>query len=76
MENKEFQINLKCLFCGCDLKGDTEKEVKSGDMLKCQECGELNDYDSLMDVAMEEGKAAAVDYAKDEISKMLKNIFK
>ena len=76
MEDKEFHITLKCLFCGCDLKGDTEKTYESGDMLKCQECGEQNDYDSLVEVAIEEGKASAVDYAKEEISKMLKDIFK
>lgn len=76
MENKEFHISLKCLFCGSELKGDTEKEYKSGDMLKCQECGELNDYDSLKEVAIEEGKAAVASYAKDEISNMLKDIFK
>ena len=76
MEDKELHIRLKCLFCSCDLKGDTEKKYESGDMLKCQECGELNDYDSLMEVAVEEGKAVAVDYAKEEIAKMLKGIFK
>ncbi len=76
MEDKEFHITLKCLFCGCDLKGDTDKKYQSGDMLKCQECGELNDYDSLMAVAVEEGKASPVDYAKEEIIKMLKGIFK
>jgi hypothetical protein len=76
MEDKEFHITLKCLFCGCDLKGDTEKKYQSGDMLKCQECGELNDYDSLVEVAVEEGKVSAVDYAKEEVAKMLKGIFK
>ncbi len=76
MEDKKFYIALKCLFCECDLKGDTEKTYQSGDMLKCQECGELNDYDSLIDVAVEEGKATAADYAKEEIEKMLKGIFK
>lgn len=76
MEDKEFHITLKCLFCGCDLKGDTEKEFQSGDMLKCQECGELNDYDSLVEVAIEEGKASVADYANKEVAKMLKGIFK
>lgn len=76
MEDKEFHITLKCLFCGCDLKGDTEKKFQSGDLLKCQECGELNDYDSLMEVAVEEGKASVADYANKEIAKMLKGIFK
>lgn len=76
MEDKEFHITLKCLFCGCDLQGDTGKEFQSGDMLKCQECGELNDYDSLSEVAIEEGKASVADYAKNEATKMLKGIFK
>jgi DNA-directed RNA polymerase subunit RPC12/RpoP len=76
MENKELHITLKCLFCGCDFKGDTEKKYQSGDMLKCQECSELNDYDSLMARAIDEGKAAAAEYAKEEIEKMLKGIFK
>lgn len=76
MEDKEFHITLKCLFCGCDLKGDTEKKFQSGDLLTCQECGELNDYDSLMEVAVEEGKASVADYANKEIAKMLKGIFK
>lgn len=74
MENIDFHITLKCLFCGCDLKGDTEKTYQSGDTLKCQECGELNDYDSLVAVAIEEGKASAVDYAKEELAKMLKGL--
>ncbi|KPC54571.1 hypothetical protein [Amantichitinum ursilacus] len=76
MEDKQFKITLKCLFCGCDLKGDTEKTHQSGDMLKCQECGEFNDYDSLMEVGLEEGKALAVEYANNEIAKMLKGLFK
>ena len=76
MEDKEFRITVKCLFCGCDLKGDTERKYQSGDMLKCQECGELNDYDSLIEVAVEEGKASVGDYANKEIAKMLKDIFK
>lgn len=76
MQNKTFEINLKCLFCDCNLEGDTGKEYVSGDMLKCQACGELNDYDELKEVAIDEGKQVAAEYAKDEIVKMLKNKFK
>ena len=76
MENKQFSISLKCLFCDCELQADAEKEFASGDMLKCQECDELNDYDALIDVASDEGKALAEDYAKREIEKMLKKSFK
>lgn len=76
MENKRFTIPLKCLFCDCELQGGTEKEFSSGDMLECQECGELNDYDALIDVAADEGKELAEKYAKEEIQKMLKKTFK
>ena len=76
MENKRFEISLKCLFCDCELQSDTEKEFSSGDMLECQECGELNDYDALIDVAADEGKEVAAKYAKEEIEKMLKKAFK
>jgi hypothetical protein len=76
MKDKSFTVNLKCLFCDCPLEGDAEKEYSSGDMLKCQNCEELNDYDALIDVAADEGKSVVADYAKDEISKMLKKAFK
>ncbi|MEN6620452.1 MAG: hypothetical protein ABFD50_02730 [Smithella sp.] len=76
MRDKTFTVQLKCLFCDCPLEGDTEKEFSSGDMLECQNCHELNDYDALIDVAADEGKAIVADYAKSEIEKMLKNTFK
>jgi hypothetical protein len=76
VENKQFKVSLKCLFCDCELQGNTEKEFSSGDMLECQECGELNDYDALIDVAVDEGKEIAAKYAKEEIQKMLKKAFK
>lgn len=76
MKNKRFTISLKCLFCDCELQGDAEKEFSSGDMLRCQECGELNDYDALIDVASDEGKELAEKYAKEEIEKILKKAFK
>jgi hypothetical protein len=76
VENKQFKVSLKCLFCDCELQGNTEKEFSSGDMLECQECGELNDYNALIDVAADEGKEIAAKYAKEEIEKMLKKAFK
>ena len=74
MKDKTITINLKCLFCDCPLTGDTEKEYSSGDLLKCQECEELNDYDALMDVAADEGKTVMAEYAQSEIEKMVKKI--
>jgi len=76
MEDKSFSISFKCIFCDCDLDGDTEQEFTSGNMIKCQECGELNDYDALIELATEEGKEVVTEYTQSEIEKMLKKAFK
>ena len=76
MEDMSFSIELKCLFCDSVLQGDTEKEYASGDMIECQECSELNDYDALIEIASEEGEQKVAEYAQDEIAKMLKKAFK
>ncbi|MBS4051957.1 MAG: hypothetical protein KGZ69_12225 [Methylomonas sp.] len=76
MENKTFNILRKCLFCGCELKGAPQKQYASGDMIKCKQCEEMNDYNSLQEVALEKGKGEVLQYAKVEISKMLKKAFK
>lgn len=76
MEDKSFTVELKCLFCDCVLEGDTEIEYVSGDMLKCQECEELNDYDALINIASDEGQKLMADYAQSEIEKIFKNRLK
>ncbi|MCL2915739.1 hypothetical protein L2725_18450 [Shewanella corallii] len=76
MKGKSFTVELKCFFCDCSLEGVAEKEYVSGDMLECQNCHDLNDYDALIDVAAEEGKNLVADYAQQEIEKMLKKAFK
>lgn len=76
MKDNNFTVELQCLFCDCPLEGSTEGEYVSGDMLKCQNCHELNDYDALIDVAAEEGKALVADYAQKELEKMLKRHLK
>ena len=76
MEDKTFTIKLKCFFCNCFLENEKDQEVRSGDMLKCQNCNELNDYDALAEVAKEEGTELATEYAKAEIEKAFKDVFK
>jgi len=41
-------------------------------MIKCSACGELNDYDSVLDIAKEKG----VELVKDDLEKELKSKFK
>ncbi|MEZ8547362.1 MULTISPECIES: hypothetical protein [Vibrio] len=76
MKDKSFTVELKCLFCDCVLEGDTDIEYSSGDMLECQNCHEFNDYDALIDVAIEEGESLVAEYANKEIEKTLGNLFK
>lgn len=76
MEDKSFEISLKCLFCDSPLKADSEKEFDSGDMIECLECHELNDYDSVKEIAIEYGTEQAAEYAKKELEKSLKKLFK
>lgn len=45
MINKEYTINLKCFFCKSDLfeVPKNDYEIQSGDMIRCANCGQLND---------------------------------
>ncbi|MFV8980676.1 hypothetical protein [Serratia fonticola] len=65
-------ISLKCLFCGSVLQGPSDSEFQSGDLIKCSNCGEENDFDSLMEVAKEEG----LEMAKNHVNDMFKKLFK
>ncbi|MGF1845319.1 hypothetical protein L4C39_19430 [Vibrio clamense] len=71
MSESSFTIDLRCLFCDSVLEGDDKTEFASGDMIKCQNCNELNDYDALIDVARDEGLALV----KSEFDDQLKRIF-
>jgi Mg2+ and Co2+ transporter CorA len=71
MDDLNYTIQLKCLFCDSVLEGDSKKELSSGDMVKCQNCNELNDYDALIDVAHDEG----LTLVKNELNDQMKKIF-
>lgn len=76
MEDKTFEIELTCFYCDAPIEKSEDKEPSSGDLLKCSNCKELYDYDSLVDVAVEEGEKIALDYANEEMNKMLNKYFK
>ena len=67
-----FQITLLCLFCHSELQADENAEFESGDMIKCVSCGELNDYDSVIEVAKEKG----IEKVKSQVEAELKKLFK
>jgi hypothetical protein len=68
------QIKISCmrLFCGAPLEGPDGVKYSSGDLIKCQQCGEGNDFDSVVEVAKEKG----MKQLKDELLKSLKNTLK
>lgn len=67
-----FEIELRCLFCDSALTGKEDANFSSGDLIQCGECGERNDYDSVMEVAKQEGIAAMKEKVNAELKKMFK----
>jgi len=67
------QISLKCLFCGLILDVDEKivDNIKSGDQVKCNHCGEFNDFDSMVKVVEEE----ATKLIKKEAEKLIQESF-
>ena len=77
----ETTTELKCFFYTSTQFEIPEEnyEPKSGDMLKCANCGRLNDYNALMKVAEKEAEAWGEKVAEDlwkEAEKKLKKVFK
>lgn len=77
MEKHE-EIKLKCLFCFSTSFELPEENYtpKSGEMIKCSNCGKLNNYDSMMRVVQKEGQEWAENQAKSMIDEFTKNMKK
>lgn len=76
MDIPRFTVTLKCLFCGAALEGQEGADYQSGDLIKCTKCGEENDYESVLDVAKEEGMNQAKEMVEDRLQKQFKGLFK
>lgn len=76
MNIPELTVTLKCLFCGSDLEGQQCAEYGSGDLIKCTKCAEDNDYDSVLEVAKEEGMARMKDTIQEQLQNEFKGLFK
>ena len=74
--DSEFKIIALCLFCQAPLQADENTEFNSGDMIKCDSCGELNDYDSVIEVAKEKGIEKVKSQVEAELEKTMKKLFK
>ncbi len=74
--DSEFKITALCLFCQSPLQADKNTKLESGDMIKCSSCGELNDYDSVIQVAKEKGIEKVKSQVETEWNKTIKGLFK
>ena len=74
--DENFTIKLLCLFCQSPLTAEEDKEFKTGDLIKCNSCDELNDYDSLIEVAKEKGIKKVESQIQEELDKTMKGLFK
>lgn len=76
MKLKPFTVELVCLFCGAPLEGKEGITYASGDLIRCSECGEDNDYDSVLNVAKEKGVGKLKKEAEKQIKDEFKKLFK
>lgn len=76
--DKATSINLECVFCNSlEFELPYEGYVPyEGEMIKCSNCGKLNDYSSIKEVAIEAGTKELTQYAHAEIEKELKKMLK
>lgn len=78
MKNISIQAKIRCVFCKSD-QFDLPNEnyqPKSGEMLKCANCGRLNDYSSICENAIEHATEEIKEKAIDEVQKKLLASFK
>ena len=65
----DMTVTLRCLFCRSPLRGSGDITYASGDLIKCKECEEENDFDSVLAVAKEEGLGQVKEAIEKELSK-------
>jgi len=68
---ENFTITLTCLFCDAALIKKDNEEFNSDDLIKCQNCGEDNDYESVYEIAKQQG----IEQVKNEVLSELKKSF-
>ena len=75
---ESYEIKMKCLFCKSEDFEIPEEgyHPEPGEMIKCANCGKLNDYESMCKVAKEKGITLVEKEAVKEIEDRLKKTFK
>lgn len=72
----QVSVSLRCLFCNDNLQGDTENPPQEGEMMVCTHCGEKNDFDSVREIAIQEGRKELEEAVLESFTKKMKKIFK
>ncbi len=80
MEEKH-QAVLQCIFCGSSkFEYDENNMPKDGDMIKCSNCGKLNDLSSIKKLAIykkvSEIKTEFTNEIQDKLNKMVRKFNK
>ena len=70
----EERIKMYCLFCKSEQfeLPDENYQPSHGEMLKCANCGRLNDYTSMFQVAKEKG----MQIAQKEVEALIEDVSK
>jgi len=71
---ENFTITLTCLFCDAALTKKDNEEFNSNDLIKCQNCGEENDYESVYEIAKQQGIEQVKNEVMEELTKSFKNL--
>ena len=70
---ESFTITLTCLFCDAILTKKGNEEFNSDDLIRCQNCGEENDYESVYEIAKQQGIEQVKNEVMEELTKSFKN---
>lgn len=76
MKDFDFTITARYLFCGVPPQGPEDAEYSSGDLIECLECGEGNDFDSVVAVAAEKGIEEVKNTVDGELAESPKGLFR
>ncbi len=68
---EKYSIKMYCLFCKSEQfeLPDENYQPSHGEMIKCANCGRLNDYTSMFQITKEKG----MQIAKEEAEKVIKD---
>lgn len=74
LEDKKYTVKLKCIFCQSEMfelpyEGYQPEE---GTMIKCSNCGRLNDFSSIKNLEINNTVAQIKEDAQKELRKMFK----